>query len=93
MFNGLLKLGPDGVYPGLHILLMYVHLGFNSFFSGLCSGLVDIHPGDESTSKGLKLRVITFILASILSSLVLISSRLVLISAFNFFSTSFQLSQ
>jgi hypothetical protein len=58
IFDGLLYLGPDLVYCGLHLLSMYVCLGFHCFLSGHCPGLVDIHPGDESTSKYLKLLVI-----------------------------------
>jgi hypothetical protein len=34
---------------------MGIHLGYYFFLNGLCPGLVDIHLGDESTSKGLKL--------------------------------------
>jgi hypothetical protein len=40
------------------LLLMYVHHGFHYFLSGHCPGLVDIHLGDESTSKDLKLLII-----------------------------------
>jgi hypothetical protein len=43
---------------GIHLFLMYVCLGFHIFLSGLCPGLVDIHLGDESTSKDLKLLII-----------------------------------
>jgi hypothetical protein len=46
------------MYCGLHLLLMYVHLGFHFFLSGLCPGLVDIYPRDESTSKDHRLLVI-----------------------------------
>jgi hypothetical protein len=37
---------------------MYVHLGFHFFLNGLCPRLVDIHPGDDSTSKDFKLLII-----------------------------------
>jgi hypothetical protein len=42
----------------LHLFLIFVHLGFHLFLKCLHPGLVDIHPGDKSTSKGLKLLVI-----------------------------------
>jgi hypothetical protein len=38
---------------------MYIHLGFHFFLNGHCPGLVDIHQGDKSTSKDLKLLVIS----------------------------------
>jgi hypothetical protein len=37
---------------------MYVHLSFHFSLIGLCPGLVDIHPGGDSTSKDLKLLAI-----------------------------------
>jgi hypothetical protein len=43
------------VYCDIHLLLMYVHLGFHVLLSGLDTVLVDIHPEDMSTSKDLKL--------------------------------------
>jgi hypothetical protein len=41
---------PDWVSCGLHLLLMYIHLGFHFFLSGHFPGL-DIHLRDESTLK------------------------------------------
>jgi hypothetical protein len=39
-------------------ILISVHLGFHFFFNDLCPGLLDIHPAELSTSKGIKLLVI-----------------------------------
>jgi hypothetical protein len=41
---------------------MYVHLSFCFFLIGLWPGLVNIHPGAESTLKDLALLVIGFYL-------------------------------
>jgi hypothetical protein len=42
----------------IHPFPMGVHFVYYFFFNGLCPGLVDIHPGGESTSKDLKFLVI-----------------------------------
>jgi hypothetical protein len=38
--------------------LTYIYLDYHFFLNGPCPGLADIHPGEESTSKGLKFLVI-----------------------------------
>jgi hypothetical protein len=47
-----------GIHTGYHPFLMGVHLGHYFFLNGICPGLVGVQPGDESTSKDLKLLAI-----------------------------------
>jgi hypothetical protein len=47
-----------GIHTGFHPFLMGVYHGYYFFFNGLCSGLVEINPGYENTSKDLRLLII-----------------------------------
>jgi hypothetical protein len=64
-----------GIHTHFHPFLMGVHLGYYIFLNDPRLGLVDIHPGDESTSKDMKYIVIGIYPGFHFSWLVFISIR------------------
>jgi hypothetical protein len=52
------RLFSPGINTGPHPFPICLHLGYYLFSNDIYPSLVDIHPGDESTSKNLKLLII-----------------------------------